>query len=122
MASITVVLADAPYGKERFYSAIRFLLVALHEGHKANLFLLEDGVFAAKAGQEPPEMPIGEARMPACEDLLTAAMQEGLEVRACRVCCLERGLREKEVVKGVQIGSMLDLVNWTVESDKVVFF
>ena len=122
MASITVVVADAPYGKERLYSALRFLLVTLHEGHKANLFLLEDAVFAAKKGQAPPEMPVGNARMPSCEDLLKAAIMEGLEVRACRVCCSERGVRDEEVMDGVQIGSMLDLVNWVVESDKALFF
>jgi tRNA 2-thiouridine synthesizing protein D len=122
MASITVAIADAPYGKERFYSALRFLLVALHEGHKANLFLLEDAVFAAKKGQAPPEMPVGDARMPSCEELLSAAIIEGLEVRACRVCCSERGVRDDEVIDGVRIGSMLDFVNWVVESDKTLFF
>ena len=122
MASITVVVADAPYGKERLYSALRFLLVTLHEGHKANLFLLEDAVFAAKKGQAPPEMPVGNARMPNCEELLKAAIMEGLDVRACRVCCSERGVRDEEVIDGVQIGSMLDLVNWVVESDKALFF
>jgi tRNA 2-thiouridine synthesizing protein D len=122
MASITVVVAEAPYGSERFYSAIRFLLVALHEGHKANLFLLEDAVFAAKKGQAPPEMPVDDARMPNCERLLQAAIAEGLTVRACRVCCTERGVSDDEITSGAQIGSMLDLVNWTMESDKTVFF
>jgi tRNA 2-thiouridine synthesizing protein D len=122
MASITVVVADAPYGKERMYSALRFLLVALHEGHKTNLFLLEDAVFAAKKGQAPPEMPVGDARMPSCEELLNAAILEGLEVKACRVCCTERGVRDDEVIEGVTIGTMLDLVNWVVESDKALFF
>ena len=122
MASLTVVLADAPYGKERVYSALRFLLVALHEGHKANLFLMEDAVFAAKKGQAPPEMPVGNARMPSCEELLKAAIAEGLTVKACRVCCTERGVRDEEIIEGAQIGSMLDLVNWVVESDKALFF
>ncbi len=79
-------------------------------------------MFAAKKGQAPPEMPVGNARMPSCEDLLKAAIMEGLEVRACRVCCSERGVRDEEVMDGVQIGSMLDLVNWVVESDKALFF
>jgi tRNA 2-thiouridine synthesizing protein D len=122
MASITVVAADAPYGKERFYSTLRFLLVALHEGHKANLFLMEDAVFAAKKGQAPPELPVGASGMPNCEEHLKAALAEGLEVRACRVCCSARGLRGGELIDGVAIGSMLDLVNWVVESDRTVFF
>ncbi len=122
MASITVVVGDPPYGKQRVYTALRFSLVALHEGHQANLFLLEDAVFAAKKGQQPPEMPVGDAGMPSCEELLRAAIQEGLKIRACRVCSSERGLQAEEVIEGVEGGSMVDLVNWVVESDRSVFF
>jgi tRNA 2-thiouridine synthesizing protein D len=121
MASVTVVLGDAPYGKQRVYTALRFSLVALHEGHQANLFLLEDAVFAAKRGQQPPAMPVGDAGMPNCEELLRAAMQEGLSVKACRVCSAERGLRPEEVMEGVETASMVDLVNWVLETDKSVF-
>lgn len=122
MATITIMTGDAPYGSQRIYTALRFLLVALHEGHQANLFLLEDAVFAAKKGQQPSEMPVGSAGMPNCEELLRAAVLEGLKVKACRVCCSERGLRPHEVMEGVEIASMLDLVNWVLESEKSVFF
>ncbi|MGD0205536.1 MAG: DsrE family protein [Dehalococcoidia bacterium] len=122
MAIITAAVGDPPYGKQRVYTALRFSLVALHEGHQVNLFLFEDAVFAAKRGQNPPEMPVGEAGMPNCEQLLGAAMQEGLTVKACRVCSAERGLRAEEMVAGVESASMLDLVDWVVQSDKTVFF
>ena len=122
MATITVVVGDPPYGKQRVYTALRFLLVALHEGHKANLFLLEDAVFAAKRGQQPPDMPVGDAGMPNCEELLRAAMLEGLQIKACRLCCMERGVQPEEVMEGVVVGSMVDLVNWVVESDRTVSF
>lgn len=120
MATITVVLGDPPYGKQRVYTAVRFSLVALHEGHQANLFLLEDAVFAAKRGQQPPEMPVGDAGMPNCEEMLRAAMQEGLRIKACRVCSAERGLQPEEVMEGVESASMVDLVNWVVESDRTL--
>ena len=122
MATITVVVGDPPYGKERVYTALRFSLVALHEGHQANLFILEDAVFAAKRGQRPPEMPVGDAGMPNCEELLAASIQEGLKVKACRVCSAERGLGQDEVMDNVELGSMADLVDWVVNSDKTVFF
>lgn len=122
MATITVAVGDPPYGKQRVYTALRFSLVALHEGHQVNLFLFEDAVFAAKKGQKPPEMPVGEAGMPNCEQLLAAAMQEGLTVKSCRVCSAERGLRSEEMLAGVESASMLDLVNWVVQSDRTVFF
>jgi tRNA 2-thiouridine synthesizing protein D len=122
MATITVVAGDPPYGRQRVYTALRFLLVALHEGHQANLFLLEDAVFAAKMGQQPMDMPVGDASMPNCEEMLQAAIQEGLEVKACAVCTAERGIALAEVTEGVERGSMVDLVNWVVESDRAVFF
>jgi tRNA 2-thiouridine synthesizing protein D len=122
MTAITVVAGDPPYGKQRVYAALRFSLVALHEGHQANLFLMDDAVFAAKRGQQPPTMPVGEAGMPNCEELLRGAMQEGLTVKVCRVCSIERGLQREQVMEGVEIGSMVDLVNWVVESDRTVFF
>ena len=122
MAVITVAVGDPPYGKERVYTALRFSLVALHEGHQVNLFLFEDAVFAAKRGQKPPEMPVGDAGMPNCEELLRAAIQEGLKVKACRVCTSERGLSQEEAVEDVEAGSMADLVNWVVNSDKTVTF
>jgi len=122
MATITVVVGDPPYGRQRVYTALRFLLVALHEGHQANLFLMEDAVFAAKRGQKPPEMPVGDAGMPNCEELLRGAIREGLQIKACRVCCMERGLQTEEVMEDVVVGSMVDLVNWVVESDRTVSF
>lgn len=115
MATITAVLADPPYGKQRPYTALRFLMTALKEGHQANLFLLEDAVFAAKTEQQPPEMPN-------CEEMLQAAIQEGLKVKACTACSVERGLKLDEVMKGVERGTMVDFVNWVVESDRTVFF
>jgi len=121
MATITVAVGDPPYGKERVYTALRFSLVALHEGHQVNLFVFEDAVWAAKRGQKPPEMPVGEAGMPNCEELLGAAIQEGLAVKACRVCSAERGLRPEEMIEGVESASMVDLVNWVVQSDKIIF-
>jgi sulfur relay (sulfurtransferase) complex TusBCD TusD component (DsrE family) len=34
---------------------------------------------------------------------------------------MERGLKQEEIVPGVEVGSMLDLLNWVLESDKAVF-
>jgi len=122
MATITVVVGDPPYGKERVYTALRFSLVALHEGHQVNMFVLEDAVFAAKRGQRPPEMPVGDAGMPNCEQLLAATIQEGLKVKTCRVCSAERGLSAEELIENVEMASMVDLVDWVVSSDKTVSF
>jgi len=124
VASITVVIGDPPYGKQRAYTALRFILAALYEKHSINLFLLEDAVFLAKKGQEPKEMPalLAHETMPNAEELLKAAVKQGAKVGICGVCCSERALKQEELVEGCQISSMKNLVNWVVESDKVMFF
>jgi len=122
MATMTIAVGNPPYGQQRVYTALRFLLVALHEGHSVNLFLFEDAVVAAKRGQKPPEMPVGDAGMPNCEEHLRAALAEGAQIKVCRVCISERGLVESELVPGIEIGSMADLVRWVVETDKAIFF
>ena len=122
MATIAVAVGDPSYGRQRVYTALRFSLVALHQGHQVNLFIFEDAVWMAKKGQRPREMPVGEVGMPNCEELLGAAIQEGLTVKACRVCSEERGLRPEEMIEGVESASMVDLVDWVVQSDKTVFF
>jgi len=124
VASITVVIGDTPYGRQRAYTAMRFVLAALFEKHSVNLFLLEDGVFLAKKGQEPKEMPglLEHEAMPNCEHLLKACIEQGVTVGICGVCCSERALKQEELVEGCQISSMKNLVNWVVKSDKVMFF
>ena len=124
MASITVVVGEPPYGKERVYSALRFILTALFEGHSVNLFILEDAVFLAKKGQKPAEMPslLEHDAMPNCEEMLKAAIKQGVAVKVCGVCASERALQQEELIEGCQISSMHDLVRWVVETDRVVFF
>jgi tRNA 2-thiouridine synthesizing protein D len=124
VASITVVIGDPPYGKQRAYTALRFVLAALFEKHSVNLFLLEDAVFLAKKGQEPKEMPslLEHEAMPNCEQLLKACIKQSVTVGICGVCCSERALKQEELVEGCQISSMKNLVNWVVKSDKVMFF
>lgn len=123
MATITVMVGEPPYGKERVYSTLRFVLSALHEGHSVNLFLLEDSVFAPKKGQKPGEMPaLLDEKMPNCEELLRAAIAQGAKVKICGVCAMERSLKESELLEGAEIGSMRDLVQWVLDSDRVVSF
>ena len=121
--TITVVIGEPPYGKERVYSAFRFALAARFEGHSVNLFLLEDAVFAAKKGQHPVEVQgLMDGKMPNCGDLLQEVIKKGASVKACGVCVEERGLTQKEMIEGVQVASMRDLVQWVAETDKALSF
>jgi tRNA 2-thiouridine synthesizing protein D len=121
MASIAVVTGGTPYGSERLYTALRFALAALFDGHTVNLFLIEDAVLAARKGQKPAEIQgLLDGKMPNCEELLKSVVAHGATVRLCGVCALERALAQSEAVDGAEIGSMHDLVKWVAESDRVI--
>ena len=123
MAKITVITFDPPYGRQRLYSALRFVLAALAEGHAVNLFLMEDAVMVTKKGQNPQELPVEkDSHMPNCEILLREAIKNGAKVMACGACAMERGLKKDETIDGIILATILDLVEWIEGADKVVTF
>ncbi|MFX0102639.1 MAG: DsrE/DsrF/TusD sulfur relay family protein [Candidatus Hodarchaeota archaeon] len=115
MASIAVIIGSAPYTKERPYTALRFINTALLDGHSVKLFLVEDGIFVAKKSQNPTEYPN-------LIEWLEQGLEEGLVAKACGVCLKARGIAKEDLVDGVEVASMHDLVSMVAESDKSVFF
>ncbi|MDK2790059.1 MAG: hypothetical protein PWP15_566 [Methanothermococcus sp.] len=111
----TVILSSAPYGKESAYTGLRFALTSLLEGIDVNIFLIEDGVFVAKKGQNPAEVPN-------YMEYLKNCIEAGAVVKACGPCGKARGLSDDDLIDGVEFGTMHDLVNFVKESDNVVNF
>lgn len=121
MATITVITGEPAYGRQRAYTALRFVLAARHAGHAVNLFLLEDAIFAAKKGQDPQELPgLMDARMPNAGELVAMAVTQGARVKLCGTCAAERSLSRDEIIPGTEIGTMSDLVAWVESSDRIV--
>jgi tRNA 2-thiouridine synthesizing protein D len=116
MATFTIIINEAPYAKERALSALRFAWTAEIEGHKIRLWLFENGVYLAKKGQKPAQGLINYGQM--LEDLIKG----GTEVKACIVCCEARGLTAADLLDGVKIATVHELVDWTVNCDKVITF
>ncbi len=116
MVTYTVIITEAPYGKERPYTALRFARTCDIEGHKVKIFLIENGVYLAKKGQTPAsDQPNLGAYL---EDLISG----GQEVKACVVCIQARGLSEQDLLPGVKAATIHELVEWTTNSDKVIVF
>ena len=108
------MLGSGAYQSERAFTALRFVLTALVEGLKVDLFLVEDGVFVAKKGQNPIEFAnVGE--------LVTLAITEGANILTCGICARERGISEEDLLEGITLGTMHDLVAWVKRSDRTLF-
>ncbi len=110
----TIVIADAAYKSERPYTMLRFALAALLEGHKVNIFLVEDGIFVGKKDQDPAYYDNVGKWM---EDVI----KEGANVKACGVCMKARGLSEDEFVGGINKTTMSTFVRMCQEADNVLF-
>jgi tRNA 2-thiouridine synthesizing protein D len=116
LTTFTIIINNAPYGKERALSALRFAWTCDVEGHKVKIWLFEDGVYLAKKGQKPSQGLTNYGQM------LEELMKGQAEVKACIVCCGARGLTQSDLYDGVKIATIHELVDWTVNSDKVITF
>jgi len=116
VVTFTIIINEAPYAKERALSALRFAATCDLEGHKVKIWLFENGVYLAKKGQKPAQGLINYGQN------LENLIQGGVEVKACVVCVEARGLTQADLFDGVRIATVHELVEWTVNSDKVIVF
>ncbi|MHA1784011.1 MAG: DsrE/DsrF/TusD sulfur relay family protein [Candidatus Helarchaeota archaeon] len=115
MPKLSVTIFESPYGREKPYTAARFALTALIDGHEVIVILFQDGVFCGLKKQKPAEYPnIGE--------YLENAMSEGVKIIACGVCCNARGVKEEDLLDGIKIVGMHEIVEAVVNSDKEISF
>ncbi len=115
---ILFILNDPPYGAERCYNGLR-LALALAKSEPATqitVFLMADGVIAAKAGQKTPDGYYNIERM-----LKGVVVGKG-KILVCGTCMDARGLAEAEMVAGAQRSSMAELATATLAADKVLVF
>ena len=105
MQKLLFIVHAAPYGNEAFFSSLR-LALQIQEQHKAQikLFLMSDAVIGGLAKQNPAE---------------GYHIQQMLEILTCTNA---RGITELPLAEGVEIGTLSELADWTMEADKVLNF
>jgi uncharacterized protein involved in oxidation of intracellular sulfur len=114
--SVTLVVNSAPYGSEGPYNALRLAQALLARGEWVDLFLMGDGVHAARASQDP------RGAHASLEAMIREALEKGAQVTLCGTCCQTRGLDEHDAIPGVHLGTVHDLAALVVKSDRVISF
>ena len=116
MQKLLFIINSAPYGNESLFSGLR-LALQIQEQHKAEikLFLMSDAVIAGLAKQNPAEGYHVQHML----EILTA---QGAVVKLCKTCTNARGITEFPLADGVEIGTLVELTDWTIEADKVLNF
>lgn len=116
MQKLLFIINSAPYGNEAFFSGLR-LALQIQEQHTAEIkvFLMSDAVVAGLAKQQPTESYHVQQML----EILTA---QGVTVKLCKTCANARGITELPLVEGVDIGTLVELADWTMVADKVLNF
>lgn len=123
MATMTVILGEPPYSRERAYLAMRFIMAAMNEGHRVHMFLFEEAVRLPLRGDETAVVSDElKEKYDNCENLMKSAVDMGANVKICGICARERKLNQDELIAGVTVGAMQDLIKWIMQADKVVSF
>ena len=113
-----IIINDASYGSEKAFNALR-LAMTLQKEHKdvqVNVFLIADAVTCAIPNQQTPDGFYNLERM------LKSVIRKGGNVKACGSCLDARGLKEVELIEGVEFSTMSQLTQWTVDADKIITF
>ena len=110
MQKIVIVANGAPYGSESLFNSLR-LAIALREQESnldLRLFLMSDAVTAGE-GYNIQQML----------EILTA---QNVRVKLCKTCTDGRGISTLPLIDGVEIGTLVELAQWTLSADKVLTF
>ena len=115
---ILFIINDAPYGTEKAYNALRMAMTLQKESSESevNIFLMADAVGCALPNQNTPNGYYNIERM------MKAVLNKGGKVKACGSCAEARGIKNLQLIEGIEISNMPELTKWTVEADKVLSF
>ena len=116
MQRIVIIANGAAYGSESLFNSLR-LAIALREQQALDLklFLMSDAVTAGLRGQKPAEGYNIQQML----EILTA---QNVPVKLCKTCTDGRGITTLPLIDGVEIGTLVELAQWTLTADKVLTF
>ena len=115
---ILMIINDPPYGSEKTYNALR-LAMAIQKGYgdaEITVFLMGDAVVCALPEQSTPEGFYNIERM------LKSIIKKGGRVKTCMTCLSVRGMLETKLMDGAELGTIDQLAELTIQTDKIISF
>jgi len=116
--TVLFIINEAPYGNEKMYNALRLAHQLKKDKPETDIriFLMADAVTAALPAQETPNGYYNMARM------FQLVFNHGGAVKLCGSCVQARGMKDLQLLEGVEMSNMAELAAWTLESDRVLVF
>ena len=117
MDKAVIIINEAP-SNMRAWNGFRLSGALIGADMKVEVFLINDGVFCAHKGQNPPDEISGQNTGAKIKELL----EIGARIRLCTQCAQTRGITEEMIMEGIEWASMVDLAKAVKECHKVVSF
>jgi sulfur relay (sulfurtransferase) complex TusBCD TusD component (DsrE family) len=111
---LTILLIKSPYVSEAADIAFKTALRAKRKGYKVNIFLYLDGTWNAHLTSDKNYNNPG--------DWLKRVIRKKIDVKACERCSSARDLVNCNIIDGVEISGSSVLIDFLMESDKVLTF
>ena len=114
---VSILILDGPYNHEASDSAYNFIKAAIKKGHEiVGVFFYNDGVFNATKLMDPPsdDRHIGKR--------WSELAKEGVDIVACIAAGKRRGITDDVLLEGVRISGLGQMVEMTIQADRVITF
>lgn len=113
-----IVINDQPYGSEKPYNALRFVIQIQKDfpAEEVRVFLMADAAACALKNQKTPGGYYNIERM------LKLVLNNGAKVKICGSCADARGIKPESIIEGTKMSTMAELTEWYMDSDKVISF
>jgi uncharacterized protein involved in oxidation of intracellular sulfur len=116
---ILIIFNRQPYdGTDVTWNGLRLANKLLEAGCKVRIFLMNDAVDMARDVCKPPEGYDQDL-----SQMLKELIAKGVPVRVCGTCMVRCGIyKNQPYFEGTEKATMQALVEWVIDSDKVITF
>jgi sulfur relay (sulfurtransferase) complex TusBCD TusD component (DsrE family) len=112
-----ILLCESPFQHEAVDHTLEITKTALAKGHQVDIYLMMDGVYNPIITQSGEPFHVD-----SISNRIKDLMEAGAKFSGCRVCMELRGVTEKNIQEGVDIGGIFDLSESLAEADVVLSF
>jgi len=116
VASVLIVLSQAPFDGDATWNALRLAGTLVDRGEAVRLFVMNDAIEVVRQGSTPAGAEFDLQKM--LKDLLA----KGARLKICTTCVNRCGIGHGEVIPEAIMATMADLASWVVESDRALVF
>jgi sulfur relay (sulfurtransferase) complex TusBCD TusD component (DsrE family) len=115
LGKLLIFLCDSPFQHESVDHSVEIGKKALDKGHKVSIYLMMDGVYNPLITQSGEPFHVESV-----SERLGELLSKGAKISGCRVCMELRGVNEKNIPIGIDIGGIFDFSEMVGDADVVL--